>query len=226
MSADGIVRTKLYEDVTNRMIDCIRLEQWEPGGRIPSEAALAQTFDVSRSTVREAVKSLQAAGLLRSRAGSGTFVSEGAPLVIQTRELARIMADPSALRELVQARYVLEPQLAALAAEHASEAEINGLFATLARMRSKKSRFELMSIGHQFHLELAHAAHNRVLEGFYRSAAGQMRSMRVLESLTLEVYLDGVGDHCAIAEAIRMRDAALAAERMREHLKKDYGAYL
>lgn len=226
MSADGIVRTKLYEDVTNRMIDCIRLEQWEPGGRIPSEAALAQTFDVSRSTVREAVKSLQAAGLLRSRAGSGTFVSEGAPLVIQTRELARIMADPSALRELVQARYVLEPQLAALAAEHASEAEINGLFATLARMRSKKSRFELMSIGHQFHLELAHAAHNRVLEGFYRSAAGQMRSMRVLESLTLEVYLDGVSDHCAIAEAIRMRDAALAAERMREHLKKDYGAYL
>lgn len=226
MSADGIVRTKLYEDVTNRMIDCIRLEQWEPGGRIPSEAALAQTFDVSRSTVREAVKSLQTAGLLRSRAGSGTFVSEGAPLVIQTRELARIMADPSALRELVQARYVLEPQLAALAAEHASEAEIDGLFATLARMRSKKNRFELMSIGHQFHLELAHAAHNRVLEGFYRSAAGQMRSMRVLESLTLEVYLDGVGDHSAIAEAIRMRDAALAAERMREHLKKDYGAYL
>ena len=226
MSTDGIFRTKLYEDVTNRMIDCIRLEQWEPGGRIPSETALAQTFDVSRSTVREAVKSLQTAGLLRSRAGSGTYVSEGAPLVIQTRELARIMADPGALRELVQARYVLEPQLAALAAEHASEAEIEGLFATLARMRSKKSRFELMSIGHQFHLELAAAAHNRVLEGFYRSAAGQMRSMRVLESLTLEVYLEGVEAHRAIAEAIRQRDAALAAERMRAHLKKDYGAYL
>ena len=226
MSTDGIFRTKLYEDVTNRMIDCIRLEQWEPGGRIPSETALAQTFDVSRSTVREAVKSLQAAGLLRSRAGSGTYVSEGAPLVIQTRELARIMADPGALRELVQARYVLEPQLAALAAEHASETEIDGLFATLARMRSKRSRFELMSIGHQFHLELAAAAHNRVLEGFYRSAAGQMRSMRVLESLTLEVYLEGVEEHFAIADAIRRHDAPLAAQRMQEHLKKDYSAYL
>ena len=226
MSTDGIFRTKLYEDVTNRMIDCIRLEQWEPGGRIPSETALAQMFDVSRSTVREAVKSLQTAGLLRSRAGSGTYVSEGAPLVIQTRELARIMADPGALRELVQARYVLEPQLAALAAEHASEAEIEGLFATLARMRSKKSRFELMSIGHQFHLELAAAAHNRVLEGFYRSAAGQMRSMRVLESLTLEVYLEGIEEHFAIAGAIRQHDAPLAAQRMQEHLKKDYSAYL
>ena len=226
MSTDGIFRTKLYEDVTNRMIDCIRLEQWEPGGRIPSETALAQTFDVSRSTVREAVKSLQTAGLLRSRAGSGTYVSEGAPLVIQTRELARIMADPGALRELVQARYVLEPQLAALAAEHADEAEINGLFATIARMRSKKSRFELMSVGYQFHLELAAAAHNRILEGFYRSAAGQMRSMRVLESLTLEVYLEGIEEHFAIAGAIRQHDAPLAAQRMQEHLKKDYSAYL
>ena len=226
MSTDGIFRTKLYEDVTNRMIDCIRLEQWEPGGRIPSETALAQTFDVSRSTVREAVKSLQTAGLLRSRAGSGTYVSEGAPLVIQTRELARIMADPGALRELVQARYVLEPQLAALAAEHAAEAEIAGLFATLARMRSKTSRFEPMSVGYQFHLELAAAAHNRVLEGFYRSAAGQMRSMRVLESLTLEVYLEGIEEHFAIAGAIRQHDAPLAAQRMQEHLKKDYSAYL
>ena len=87
MSTDGIFRTKLYEDVTNRMIDCIRLEQWEPGGRIPSETALAQTFDVSRSTVREAVKSLQTAGLLLSRAGSGTYVSEGAPLVIQVLQV-------------------------------------------------------------------------------------------------------------------------------------------
>lgn len=226
MSTDGIYRTKLYEDVTNRMIDCIRLEQWEPGNRIPSEIALAQSFDVSRSTVREAVKSLQAAGLLRSRAGSGTYVSEGAPLVIQTRELARIMADPAALRELVQARYVLEPQLAALAAEHAAQSEIERLFATLARMRSKQSRFELMSVGHQFHLELAAAAHNRVLEGFYRSAAGQMRSMRVLESLTLEVYRNGIREHEAIADAIRRRDGALAAERMREHLKNDYGTYL
>ena len=89
-------------------------------------------------------------------------------------------------------------------------------------------RVRIQSALHEiaFYLELAAAAHNRVLEGFYRSAAGQMRSMRVLESLTLEVYLEGVEEHFAIAGAIRQHDAPLAAQRRQEHLKKDYSAYL
>lgn len=53
-----------------------------------------------------------------------------------------------------------------------------------------------------------------------------MRSMRVLESLTLEVYRSGIHEHAAIAEAIAHRDGALAAQRMREHLQNDYGPYL
>ncbi len=224
--SDQIHRIKLYEDVSNRMIERIRLEQWEPGAKIPTESELARLFDVSRCTIREAVKSLQIAGVLRSQAGSGTFVSAQAPVVLQTRALAAVMADPEALRELVQARFVLEPELAALAAGAASEEEIDGLFSTVERMRSKTDRFDLMSIGHQFHLQLAACAHNRVLEGFYLSAASQMRSMRVLEFLTLEIYLNGVREHHAIAQAIRLHDGNLARERMRLHLQSDYGAYL
>ena len=104
--------------------------------------------------------------------------------LLQTQALAGIMADPAALRELVQARYILEPQLAQMAAQAATEEEIRGLFAILDRMKRGQTRFELMSVGHQFHLSLAQLAHNRVLYGFYVSAASQMRSMRVLESLT------------------------------------------
>ena len=186
--SETIQRTKLYEDVTERMLDHIRTETWAPGTKIPPEVELAKLFDVSRCTIREAVKSLQIAGFLRSRAGSGTFVSERAPTLLQTQALAGIMADPAALRELVQARYILEPQLAQMAAQAATEEEIRGLFAILDRMKRGQTRFELMSVGHQFHLSLAQLAHNRVLYGFYVSAASQMRSMRVLESLTLEVY--------------------------------------
>ena len=114
--SETIQRTKLYEDVTERMLDHIRTETWAPGTKIPPEVELAKLFDVSRCTIREAVKSLQIAGFLRSRAGSGTFVSERAPTLLQTQALAGIMADPAALRELVQARYILEPQLAQMAA--------------------------------------------------------------------------------------------------------------
>ena len=215
--SETIQRTKLYEDVTERMLDHIRTETWAPGTKIPPEVELAKLFDVSRCTIREAVKSLQIAGFLRSRAGSGTFVSERAPTLLQTQALAGIMADPAAL---------LEPQLAQMAAQAATEEEIRGLFAILDRMKRGQTRFELMSVGHQFHLSLAQLAHNRVLYGFYVSAASQMRSMRVLESLTLEVYRSGIHEHAAIAEAIAHRDGALAAQRMREHLQNDYGPYL
>ena len=216
--SETIQRTKLYEDVTERMLDHIRTETWAPGTKIPPEVELAKLFDVSRCTIREAVKSLQIAG-------SGTCVAERAPTLLQTQALAGIMADPAALRELVQARYILEPQLAQMAAQAATEEEIRGLFAILDRMKRGQTRFELMSVGHQFHLSLAQLAHNRVLYGFYVSAS-QMRSMRVLESLTLEVYRSGIHEHAAIAEAIAHRDGALAAQRMREHLQNDYGPYL
>ena len=107
-----------------------------------------------------------------------------------------------------------------------TEEEIRGLFAILDRMKRGQPRFELMSVGHQFHLSLAQLAHHRVLDGCYLSAASQMRSMRVLESRTLEVYRSGIHEHAAIAEAIAHRDGALAAQRMREHLQNDYGPYL
>ena len=129
-----------------------------------------------------------------------------APVALDDAELVRIQAQ--------------------MAAQAATEEEIRGLFAILDRMKRGQTRFELMSVGHQFHLSLAQLAHNRVLYGFYVSAASQMRSMRVLGSLTLEVYRSGIHEHAAIAEAIAHRDGALAAQRMREHLQNDYGPYL
>lgn len=224
--SEPIFRIKLYEEVANHILARIQTEQWLPGCRLPAEERLAKEFDVSRSTIREAVRSLQIAGVLRSRPGSGTFVSENAPVILQTRELADIMGDPGRIADLVQARYVLEPQLAALAARTATEEEARALVEIVDRMRERSDRAGLMTLGYAFHQELARMSHNPVLSGFYQSAASQLRCMRVLDTLTLEVYLDGIGDHQGIADAVAAGDPALAAARMREHLRKDYGAYL
>ena len=224
--SDPIFRIKLYEDVANRIQDRIRSEQWRAGDRIPAEADLAKDFDVSRSTVREAVRSLQLSGILRSKAGAGTYVADHAPMILLTRELAGILSDPDHLHDLVQARYMLEPQLAALAAQKATSEEKAELLAVIDRMRQENDRFGLMSLGHQFHVKLAAMSHNAVLLGFYQSAASQMRSMRVLESLTLEVYLQGVEDHRRIAEAVASGDGVAARTAMADHLAKDYAAYL
>lgn len=223
---EPIFRIKLYEDVANRIQERVRSEQWRAGDRLPAEADLAREFDVSRSTIREAVRSLQMAGILRSKAGSGTYVADNAPLILLTRELAAIMGDPEHLHDLVQARYLLEPQLAELAAEKASEGEKRHLLQTVEEMAREEDRFGLMTLGHAFHMELAAMSHNAVLRGFYSSAASQMRSMRVLESLTLEVYLQGVEEHRVIAMAVAAGDGVAAREAMASHLAKDYAQYL
>ena len=224
--SEPIFRIKLYEEVANLITERIRTEQWRAGDRLPPEAELAKEFDVSRSTVREAVRSLQIAGLLRSRAGSGSFVTENAPMILQTRELAAIMGDRQHLRDLVQTRFILEPQMAALAAKQATEEEKIHLRYLVDRMAEQKDRFSLMTAGYAFHMELARMSHNVVLEGFYQSAAGQLRSMRVLESLTEEIYRDGIEEHRLIAEAVAASDADSAKRLMKEHLKKDYASFL
>ncbi len=208
------------------MIERIRTQQWTVGMKLPSEPELAELFDVSRATVRSAVKSLQIAGILRTRSGSGTYVTDAASLVLETRELASVMADPQNLYSLVQARYILEPQLAALAAKNASPEEVAQLFAILQQMEQNQDRHSLITYGYQFHQAVAQYSHNQVLYGFFQSAAGQLRGLRVLDSLTLQTFLDGITEHHAIAKAIREGDDALAKQLMRSHLKKDYAQYL
>ena len=116
--------------------------------------------------------------------------------------------------------------MAALAARKATAEEKAHLLRIVEAMGREHDRFGLMSLGHAFHMELAAMSHNAVLSGFYQSAASQMRSMRVLESLTLEVYLQGVEDHRRIAEAVAAGDAAAAEAAMADHLRKDYADHL
>ncbi len=221
-----IQRTKLCDDVANCIIERIRSQQWTVGTKLPSEPELAQIYDVSRATVRAAVKNLRRLGVLRTQNGSGTYVADSACVVLESKELESVMADPQSVYSLVQTRYILEPQLAALAAKNATEAEIEQLFDILDTMEQNRDRHSLMAYGYQFHQAVAKFSHIEVLYGFFQSAAGQLRGLRVLESLTLETFLEGIAEHRSIAEAIAKGDDVLAKQLMRTHLKKDYEQYL
>lgn len=224
--SDSIQRTKLCEDVSNRIIEHIRSQEWKVGTKLPSEPELAELFDVSRATVRSAVKMLQHSGVLRSKGGSGTYVQEAALGILEARELAAVMTEPQNVYELAQARYILEPQLCALAAENAKQQEIEELFSILQEMEQCQSRHTLMAYGYQFHQTVAEISHNRVLYGFCRSIAAQLRGLRVLDSLTLETFIEGIEEHRSIAKAIHDGNGPLAKELMRAHLKKGYAEYL
>ena len=223
---NGIQRTKLCEDVANRITENIRSQKWKAGSKIPSETALAESFEVSRATVRTAVKLLQLSGVLYSKAGSGTYVHENASAILESRELAAVMSEPHNVHELLQARFILEPQLCALAAQNATDIEIEQLFSILQDMEQCKDRHTLMAYGYQFHQAVADFSHNKILYGFCQSISSQLRGLRVLEKLTLDTFLKGIEEHRNIANAIKERNDSLARERMLEHLKQDYNSYL
>lgn len=223
---DPIFRTKLPEDVAERMIERIRSQEWGVGMKLPSEPDLAAFFDVSRATVRVAVKSLGRMGVLRSKSGSGTYVTEAAPLILEKKELALASDSKETLYSLIQARFYIEPILASLAAEKATMEECSALFSLVEEMEAHPDRHSLMVHGSRFHQQIAAAAHNQVLSDFCRSIAAQLRGLRALEHLTEEMFIDGIEEHRAIALAIEDGNPSLAAELMRAHLKKDYGIYL
>lgn len=224
--SQSVLRVKLFEVVADSIVEKIRGREWAAGERIPSEPDLAKYFDVSRDTVRKAIKSLQSAGVLHSRSGAGTYVTENAPLLLETRGFASIMAQSGNISDLIGARYTLEPQLAELAACNATEAEVEQLYSIIEKMESEQDRYNLMTCGYEFHQKIAELAHNKVLYGFYLSVANQLRSVRVLDTLTLEIFVQGIEDHRYIARAIAERDAALAKALMRAHLRNDYSQYL
>ena len=180
-------------------MEMIRSEEYPAGARLPSEQQLAQRFEVSRNTVRGAIRSLSIFGLLRSINGSGTFVSERANVILEAQALASIMAHPDALLELVQARCVLEPQLAAMAARAASREEIDRLFEIVERMRGVEDHTAQINIGFSFHLELARMAHNRVLLGFLhvlREAAARHAFTGLPRSARLRAQHGRSSSHC------------------------------
>jgi DNA-binding FadR family transcriptional regulator len=114
-----------YEHVADRIAADIRAGRFAPGERLPSERDLARRLEVGRASVREAIASLQVAGMIETRPGSGSFVATGADQ--RTRE-----SHDSSPSDLLEARALLEPAVARLAAQRGgSDAEIESLLAAM-----------------------------------------------------------------------------------------------
>jgi GntR family transcriptional repressor for pyruvate dehydrogenase complex len=120
----AIKKTRIYEEVVNQIHDLIQDGRLKPGAQLPSERELAETFKVSRASVREALRALEAEGLVTSRTGMGTFVAE-LPLEPLVAALAAVLSKKKgALADIFEMRRLIEPQIASLAAERATQTDI------------------------------------------------------------------------------------------------------
>lgn len=223
--------SRLFEQIVEQIEESILAGSLKPGDQLPAERDLALRFGVSRTAVREAVKTLREKGLVEAYSGKGTFVTNGTSQAIR-QSLDRMMkfGQQEGSAHLVEVREILEPEIAALAATRATEQHIASLKEAIAEMdRSRDDADAFIEADLDFHLALAEAAENPVILSLIDSIVGLLREQR-----TRIFHVDGGPErgqvhHKRIFVAVERREAEKARDAMRSHLKQvrqDYGLAL
>lgn len=219
----AVKQTKAYAEIVEQISAMIAGGELKPEERLPSERTLSASLGIGRQSLREALSVLEAVGLIEVRHGIGTFVRADA--LAKSPEVSRNEVDEINPFTFLEARRVIEPEVAALAAKRATEQEMEKMDAALAAFKgsdsSGKTEHEL---DRAFHLALARGAHNDILYRSMSMITEQMSSQ--LWMVMKEKSLEAPGrpelfhkDHEAILEAIKLRDHKRASQAMLAHLK-------
>jgi GntR family transcriptional repressor for pyruvate dehydrogenase complex len=210
-------RSRLYEDVGERLAEFVAESGMVPGDQFPTERDLAHRLHVSRTSVRQSFVVLQALGFVDVRHGEGMFLR-------RTRgfgdSLTKLLERRRRLPDVLEAREALEVKLAELAGAHRSDRDLTAMKAALAQMGQEIKAGGLGTEGDAaFHHAIALAARNEILLHLIDAMAEVIQESRV-ESLSEPgrppLSLEA---HGRILAAIESRNTQLAAEEMRLHLR-------
>ncbi|WP_324785683.1 FadR/GntR family transcriptional regulator [Streptomyces sp. H51] len=197
-----------------------------PGSALPSEPELCETFGVSRTTVREAVKALEAKGLVHARQGSGTTVAaqEEWNLLDPVVLAATFQHDDElvVLDQLVGIRSALESQMAAQAAAVADEADLRAIQEVLDRMDGEtRTPQRFIETDVAFHAAVMQASGNRLGQSFVRIVHTQARTTSLYNGTPDErACATANAEHRRIVERLAARDAEGAARAMAAHIEQ------
>ena len=211
---------RLYRQIAGQIAALIDSGEFPAGSRLPAERELATLLGVSRTSVREAIISLEIAGRVEVRVGSGIFVAEPG-----AAQIAGLVDEGPSPFELLAARRLVEGEIVALAARTIRKADIAVLRATLDRMRAHADNFEKRDAAdREFHVRIAAATGNGslalVVEGLWRQRRGRLWARIERYFHTKKMREGTMIDHAAIIEALERRDAAGARAAMHKHLAR------
>ena len=213
-------RSDLTRTLSDQVFALIKSRGLQPGDRLPSMKELAQTFSVATPTIREALRRLQATGVVDIKHGSGIYVRRtNQHLMIVNPHIGEL--DGATLLDLLDARLILEPPLAGLAAVNATEEDIARLEQVLdeAEHLLKGDDLQLGPANMRFHSTIARASGNKVLVQMLESLIElyNREQLAILELFNARVR--DYRDHVLIFGAIRDREPDLASRRMTRHLQ-------
>ncbi len=218
--ADKSLLGSVIERLENLVFDRL-----QPGDTLPSEGKLAQEIGVSRLTLREATRTLQARGLLEISQGRRPVVAAPNGTLAGDFFQTAVRRDPRALLDLLEVRRALEVDIARLAAKRAGKGDVADLEMSVAAMRSgggEPVAFHTADV--RFHENLAAASGNRLFVFLIEALAAPLRESRLHSFAGHLARGGGVDDivqqHEAVLDAVKARDAKAAAQAMREHLRQ------
>jgi GntR family transcriptional repressor for pyruvate dehydrogenase complex len=213
-----VERSRIYEDVSERLAEFVQEAKMAPGDRFPAERELARRLEVSRTSVRQSFVVLQALGFVDVRHGEGVFLRRTGGF---GESLSKLLERRRRLPDVLEAREALEVKLAELAAARRTGDDLSAMRAALAQMESEMEQGGLGTEGDaQFHRAIAVAARNLVLLHLIEAMAEVVRESR-LESLSEPGRPPrSLQAHKRILRAVEAGDSLEAGEGMRAHLRE------
>ncbi len=214
----------LADRVTKLLVDQIRSGYYPVNARLPTEKFMTEQYGVSRTVVREAISRLKSEGLVDTRQGSGTIVLD--PKAAQVFRLARDEANPAAgVVRIIELRRGIEAEMAALAAERRTAAQMNVIRRALKAIdRAVEEGGDGVEADLEFHLAISRAAGNpyftELLSMLTHALQDAIRITRTNEARRADLAADVRAEHEAIAAAIEARDPGAAREAAHAHMQR------
>lgn len=215
---------RLYEEVVNQIIDLVRQKQLQPGDRLPSERELADELGVSRTVLREAIKTLQERELVEVRHGSGMYIRNPSVETIAKSVSLVVWMEPTRYFQLMDVREYLEVEIAGRLAESATEEDLQEMSQAIERMwQLLDSPKEFSQQDVAFHMAFYKATKNDVLLTIM-----QPITELLVEAMELTFVSPGSAEmslrrHEQLLEYIRAGDAQAARRTMREIIVRGKG---
>ena len=221
---------RLYRQLAQQLRDWVLASGFEAGARLPAERDLAAQWGVSRSSLREAVIALEVEGAIEVRTGSGIYVTALALTPAPTSRSGAAGPGDWGPLEVMQARELIESEMAALAAVHANRRDLQALAKALTQMKKDIARNQVPRHGDEaFHMAIAKACGNSVLldtlHGYW-----QARNGAIFERLSdyfekPASWQTALTEHETIYQALCEHDAPAAKRAMKHHLKQTHKRY-
>lgn len=196
-----------------------RILRSESSDRLPSQAILAQELGISRTAVREAMTILQAQGLIEIQQGKLPQILPVSNSTLSEQLKLFMSRQGASFHQFMEVRLPIEVEVARIAAQRATEDQIETLHASIDRLSSAKRLEEQIQADRDFHVGLAHATQNplfiSILESFHIGLRSSMK-----KTLGNAGVQNAVRGHRAILDSIRLHQPDLAVKRMQRHLKQ------